>query len=319
MRTERTLRAAGVGVALAMLADRCRPRRSTSIPPRTSRASPSASPPAQTATCGSSRRTSAGSDASRRAERSPSSQRTCQGGSRGHHDRSRRQPLVPPSQRRRANDHDRRDDDLPDALLRRAAEPSRSAPTGTCGSRRTTPIASDGSPRPGVVTEFSATASEHATVRNHCRARREPVVHRVRLRQHRTHHARGSHHRVRDSRASAGRSSPDRTACSGTPTDVNDAVRSISVFGVPGSTVSVPSRCESAGADAGSRTAISGSRRELGDTIGRMTVGGKMQEFALPAGAQPREIVESANGDIWFTMQGANSIGRLVITSIPLN
>jgi len=96
------------------------------------------------------------------------------------------------------------------------------------------------------------------------------------------------------------------------------AVRAISVLGVPGTSISVLGAEGPEGITRKSNghlwfTTVSDS------TIGRLTLGGKVQQFSLPFGSTPREIVESPNGDIWFTMQGANSIGRLVISSIPAN
>jgi len=98
----------------------------------------------------------------------------------------------------------------------------------------------------------------------------------------------------------------------------NRAVRSISVLGVPGPLVSVTSASGPQGLTRKSNGHL-WFTTELDGTIGRLTVGGKIQHFTLPAGSGPREIVEGPNGDLWFTMQKLNSIGRLVITSIPLN
>ena len=42
-----------------------------------------------------------------------------------------------------------------------------------------------------------------------------------------------------------------------------------------------------------------------------------IQEFPLPtAGAQPQDIVEGLDNNIWFTERGASKIGRVVGTTI---
>ncbi|MGB8908398.1 MAG: hypothetical protein WCC84_06585 [Candidatus Cybelea sp.] len=47
------------------------------------------------------------------------------------------------------------------------------------------------------------------------------------------------------------------------------------------------------------------------DKIGRVTMRGKMTEFALPGNTDIEGIAAGADGNIWFTAPGANQIGRM--------
>jgi streptogramin lyase len=50
---------------------------------------------------------------------------------------------------------------------------------------------------------------------------------------------------------------------------------------------------------------------ENGNRIGRITPGGAITEFGLPAGSLPVEITPGPDGALWFTEAGSNSIGRI--------
>ena len=45
--------------------------------------------------------------------------------------------------------------------------------------------------------------------------------------------------------------------------------------------------------------------------IGRITTGGGLTEFALPAGSKPQQIVAGPDGSLWFTQVGTSQIGRM--------
>jgi virginiamycin B lyase len=48
--------------------------------------------------------------------------------------------------------------------------------------------------------------------------------------------------------------------------------------------------------------------------IGRITPGGELKEFDLPAGSRPGSIAVDAEGDLWFSEQEENRIGRITPT-----
>src|SRR5688572_30172734 len=48
-----------------------------------------------------------------------------------------------------------------------------------------------------------------------------------------------------------------------------------------------------------------------GDRIGRITLGGTVNEFVVPgAGSEPNGIVAGPDGALWFTQFGSDQIGR---------
>ena len=58
------------------------------------------------------------------------------------------------------------------------------------------------------------------------------------------------------------------------------------------------------------------------DRIGRITTGGVISEFALPAGSAPAGIVTGPDGNLWFTETSGNKIGRITplgtVTEFPV-
>jgi virginiamycin B lyase len=51
-----------------------------------------------------------------------------------------------------------------------------------------------------------------------------------------------------------------------------------------------------------------------GNSIGRITTGGAITEFALPIGSTPQQIVSGPDGALWFTEKGTGKIGRMTAT-----
>jgi streptogramin lyase len=58
---------------------------------------------------------------------------------------------------------------------------------------------------------------------------------------------------------------------------------------------------------------------ENGNRIGRITAGGAITEFGLPAGSLPTEITTGPDGALWFTESGTNSIGRITTAGAITN
>jgi streptogramin lyase len=52
----------------------------------------------------------------------------------------------------------------------------------------------------------------------------------------------------------------------------------------------------------------------MGSRIGRITTDGAITEFVIPTdNSQPRGIAAGPDGNIWFTQQRGNRIGRIVL------
>ena len=116
---------------------------------------------------------------------------------------------------------------------------------------------------------------ERLSVRDHGRARRQSLVHRIRQArtgENRAHHDRGRRHGVRESE-------PPTTPRTGSP---------------PGPD--------------GNLWFTEHVRRQ----IGRITTAGIVTEFAVPTpSSNPQGITAGPDGNLWFTEAGANKIGRI--------